>query len=207
MEWVNWSLSCRPRSSWLTVSRQHHAGHPSYDDVTGRQSICRRRISCLEQPSCCHPWSVTVVVNLRKAAENLFVCLRVAALVMTGALEMYWLTITNYHILRFVSHLYWSLRAEWRSTHNASLVHLLRSMSPLPADSLLYVSELRQANYCGVPLDCPARLRVKTYYSQWQVPASDGCRDREYERDPDIFPWTYSPDIYPHRTIPLPYTV
>ena len=48
-------------------------------------SICRRRTACLEQPSSCNPWSVTVtvVVNLRKAAaaENLFVCLRVAALV------------------------------------------------------------------------------------------------------------------------------
>ena len=53
----------------------------SYDDVTGRHSICRRRTACLEQPSSCHPWSVTVAVNLRKAAENLFVCLRVAALV------------------------------------------------------------------------------------------------------------------------------
>ena len=76
--------SCRPRSSWLTVSRQYDAGHPSYDDVTGRQSICRRRTACLEQPkqpSSCHQWSVTVAVNLRKAAENLFVCLRVAALV------------------------------------------------------------------------------------------------------------------------------
>jgi len=73
--------SCRPRSSGLTVSRQHDAGHPSYDDVTGRQSICRRRTACLEQPCSCHPWSVTVAVNLRKAAENLFVCLRVAALV------------------------------------------------------------------------------------------------------------------------------
>ena len=73
--------SCRPWSSWLTVSRQYNAGHPSYDDVTGRQNICRRRTACLEQPSSCHPWSVTVAVNLRKAAENLFVCLRVAALV------------------------------------------------------------------------------------------------------------------------------
>ena len=34
-----------------------------------------------EQPSSCHPWSVTVAVNLRKAADNLFVCLRVEALV------------------------------------------------------------------------------------------------------------------------------
>ena len=74
-------LSCRPRSSWLTVSRQCDAGDSSYDDVTGRHSICRRRTACLEQPSCCHTWSVTVAVNLRKAAENLFVCLRVAALV------------------------------------------------------------------------------------------------------------------------------
>ena len=74
-------LSCRPRSSWFTVSRHYDAAHPSYDDVTGRQSICRRRTACLEQPSSCHPWFVTVVVNLRKAAENLFVCLRVAALV------------------------------------------------------------------------------------------------------------------------------
>ena len=73
--------SCRPRSSWLTVSRQYDAGRPSFDDVTGRQNICRRRTACLEQPSSCHPWSVTVAVNLRKAAENLFVCLRVAALV------------------------------------------------------------------------------------------------------------------------------
>ena len=73
--------SCRPRSSWFTVSRQYDAGHPSYDDVTGRQSICRRRTACLEQPSSCHSWSVTVAVNLRKAAENLFVCLRVVALV------------------------------------------------------------------------------------------------------------------------------
>ena len=72
--------SCRPRSSWLTVSRQYDAGHPSYDDVT-RQSICRRQTACREQPSSCHPWSVTVAVNLRKAAENLFICLRVAALV------------------------------------------------------------------------------------------------------------------------------
>ena len=63
--------SCRPRSSWLTVSRQHDAVHPSYDDVTGRQSICCRRTACLEQPSSCHPWSVAV--NLQKAAENLFV--------------------------------------------------------------------------------------------------------------------------------------
>ena len=47
--------SCQPRSSWLTVSRQYDAGHPSYDDVTGRQSICRRRTACLEQPSSCHP--------------------------------------------------------------------------------------------------------------------------------------------------------
>jgi len=47
--------SCRPRSSWLTVSRQYDAGHPSYDDVIGRQSICRRRTACLEQPSSCHP--------------------------------------------------------------------------------------------------------------------------------------------------------
>jgi len=31
--------SCRPRSSWLTVSCQDDAGHSSYDDVTGRQSI------------------------------------------------------------------------------------------------------------------------------------------------------------------------
>ena len=46
---------CRPRSSWLTVSRQYDAGHPSYDDFTGRQSICRRRTVCLEQPSSCHP--------------------------------------------------------------------------------------------------------------------------------------------------------
>ena len=68
-------------TSWFTVSRQHDAGHPSYDDVTGRQSICRRRTSFLEQPSSCHPLSVAVVVSLRKAAENLFVCLRVAALV------------------------------------------------------------------------------------------------------------------------------
>ena len=45
------------------------------------ESICRRRTACLEQPCSCHPWSVTVAVNLRKAAENLFVCLRVAALV------------------------------------------------------------------------------------------------------------------------------
>jgi len=59
--------SCRLRSSRCTVSCQYDAGHPSYDDFTGRQSIC--------------PWSVTVAVNLRKAAENLFVCLRVAALV------------------------------------------------------------------------------------------------------------------------------
>ena len=75
--------SCRPRSSWLTVSRQYDAEHPSYDDFTGIQSICRRQTwtSCLEQPSSCHPWFVTVAVNLRKAAENLFVCLRVAALV------------------------------------------------------------------------------------------------------------------------------
>ena len=69
------------RSSWLMVSRQYDAGHPSNDDVTGRQSICRRRTACLEQPTSCHPWSVTVAVNLRKAAENLFVCLRVAVLV------------------------------------------------------------------------------------------------------------------------------
>ena len=38
-----------------TVSRQYDAGHLSYDDVTGRQSICRRRTACLEQPSSCHP--------------------------------------------------------------------------------------------------------------------------------------------------------
>ena len=87
LEWPSTRLSgwrlptCRPRSSWLTVSRQYDAGHPSYDDVTGRQSICRRRTACLEQPSSCHPWSVIVAVNLRKAAENLFVRLRVAALV------------------------------------------------------------------------------------------------------------------------------
>ena len=31
--------TCRPRSSWLTVSRQYDAGHPSYDDVTGRQHL------------------------------------------------------------------------------------------------------------------------------------------------------------------------
>jgi len=37
------------------VSRQYDAGHPSYDDVTGRQSICRRRTAYLEQPSSCHP--------------------------------------------------------------------------------------------------------------------------------------------------------
>jgi len=73
--------SCRPRSSWLTVSRQYDAGHSSYDDVSGRHSICRRRTAFLEQPPSWHPWSVTVAVNLRKAAENLFVCLRVAALV------------------------------------------------------------------------------------------------------------------------------
>jgi len=73
--------SCWPQSSWFMVSRQHDAGHPSYDDVTGRQSICCRRTACLEQPSSCHPWSITVVVNLRKAAENLYVCLRVTALV------------------------------------------------------------------------------------------------------------------------------
>ena len=66
--------SCRPWSSWLTVSRQYDAEHPSYDDVTGRQNICRRRTAFLLPP-------VTVVVNLRKAAENPFVCLRVAALV------------------------------------------------------------------------------------------------------------------------------
>ena len=47
--------SCRPRSSWLTVSRQYDAGRPSYDDVTWRRSICRRRTACLEQPSSCHP--------------------------------------------------------------------------------------------------------------------------------------------------------
>jgi len=74
-------LSCRPRSSWLTVSRQYDAGHSSYDDVIGRQSICHRRTACLEQPSACHPWSVTVAVSLRKAAENSSVCLRVAVLV------------------------------------------------------------------------------------------------------------------------------
>ena len=73
--------SCWPWSSWLTVSRQYDAGHPLYNDVTGRQSICRSWIACLEQTSSCHPCSVTVAVNLRKAAENLFVCLRVAALV------------------------------------------------------------------------------------------------------------------------------
>ena len=38
----------------------HPSGHPSYDNVTGRQSICRRRTACLEQPSSCHPWSITV---------------------------------------------------------------------------------------------------------------------------------------------------
>ena len=61
---------CRPRSSWLTVSRQRDAGHPSHDDVTGRQSICSRWTACQEQPSSCHPLSVsaTVIVNLRKAA-------------------------------------------------------------------------------------------------------------------------------------------
>jgi len=32
--------------------------HPSHDDVTRRQSICRRRTACLEQPSSCHPWTV-----------------------------------------------------------------------------------------------------------------------------------------------------
>jgi len=82
--------------SWLPVSFLLHVkytlyGQPPvwcwtflvrrYDDVTGRQSICRRRTACLEQPSSCYPWSVTDVVNLGKAAENLFVCLRVAALV------------------------------------------------------------------------------------------------------------------------------
>jgi len=76
-----WLPSCRPGSSWFTVSHLHDAGHPSHDDVTGRHSICRRRTACLEQASSCHPWSVTVVVSLRKAAENLFACLRVAALV------------------------------------------------------------------------------------------------------------------------------
>ena len=61
LEWQSTRLSgrrlpsCRPRSSWFTVSRQHDAGHPSYDDVTGRQSICRRRTACLEQPSSYHP--------------------------------------------------------------------------------------------------------------------------------------------------------
>ena len=34
---------------------QHDAGHTSYDDVTGRQSICRRGTACLEQPSSRHP--------------------------------------------------------------------------------------------------------------------------------------------------------
>ena len=48
-------LSCRPWSSWLTVSRQYDAGHSSYDDVIGRQSICHRRTACLEQPFFCHP--------------------------------------------------------------------------------------------------------------------------------------------------------
>ena len=69
--------SCLPQLSWFTVSRQHDAGHPLHDDVTGRHSICRRRTVCLEQSYSCHP----VIVSLRKAAENLPVCVRVAALV------------------------------------------------------------------------------------------------------------------------------
>jgi len=47
--------SCWPLWSWFTVSRQPDAGHPSHDDATGRQSICRRRTVRLEQPSSCHP--------------------------------------------------------------------------------------------------------------------------------------------------------
>ena len=127
--------SCRPRSSWFTVSRQHDAGHPSHDGVNGRQSICHRRTTCLEQPSSCHPWSVTVVVNLRKAAENLFVCLRVAALVTyelapwkctkyTAATHkwvlLFWsfnlLMASNTFVLNFL--VFWHyLRNRWRHLH------------------------------------------------------------------------------------------
>jgi len=60
---IRWD--CRRTSAWWT-------------------SLVRRRHLETEHlpspPSSCHPWSVTVAVNLRKAAENLFVCLRVAAL-------------------------------------------------------------------------------------------------------------------------------
>jgi len=61
--------------STLYVVPQRRSGMGSHS-VT-----CCRRTACLEQPSSCHSWSVTVVVSLRKAAENLFVCLRVVALV------------------------------------------------------------------------------------------------------------------------------
>jgi len=60
--------SCRLWSSWLTVSRQYNAGHPSYDDVTGRQSIFRRWTACLEQPSSC---AVAVWVASRPEACRL----------------------------------------------------------------------------------------------------------------------------------------
>ena len=75
------SSDCQPPV--LTVSRQYDAGHPSYDDVTGRQHLpSPDRVSgtAFLLPSVIRHCD-TVAISLRKAAENLFVCLRVAALV------------------------------------------------------------------------------------------------------------------------------
>jgi len=70
---------CGRPGSWSATSMMLDI--PRTTTSLGDKSICRRRTACLEQPSSCHPRSVTVVINLRKAAENLFVCLRVTALV------------------------------------------------------------------------------------------------------------------------------
>ena len=65
--------SRRPRSSWFTVSRQHDAGHPSHDDVTGRAfAVAGPRVWNSLPPAIRDP-SLIVVVNLRKTAKNLVV--------------------------------------------------------------------------------------------------------------------------------------
>ena len=72
-----WPTTSALWSSWLTVSRQYDAGHPSYDDVTGRQSICRRRTACLEQPAIRDP-SLSLSIFGKLLKTYLF---KVAALV------------------------------------------------------------------------------------------------------------------------------
>jgi len=85
-----WPTTSALWSSWLTVSHQYDAGHPSYDDVTGRQSICRRRTACLEQPAIRDP-SLSLSIFWKLLKNYLFKG-RGAGDLWTGTLEMYWLT-------------------------------------------------------------------------------------------------------------------